>query len=161
MCIYILITEACALRSKKTLEEKEEEENSGLRNYRDLPSYRITPSERPIPKIAATYRKSRGLPWQPFPVGVGVVIAASLMRYREYSGASVDRELSDLCCSRSCRPFVVVCASEPPCCRKLVAEAVECHPDPDGLEEFEAHLDFDRSIKWREILADKPLEGQA
>lgn len=40
-------------------------------------------------------------------------------------------------------------------CRKLIAEAVECHPGHEGLQQFESHLKIDKPINWREILAEK------
>lgn len=45
-------------------------------------------------------------------------------------------------------------------CRKLVAEAVECNPGHEGLQQFEADLKIDKPINWREILKEKTTASE-
>ena len=45
-------------------------------------------------------------------------------------------------------------------CRKLIAEAIECHPGHEGLEQFEMHLKIDQPINWRTILAEKSIADE-
>ncbi|WP_299938256.1 hypothetical protein [uncultured Pelagimonas sp.] len=45
-------------------------------------------------------------------------------------------------------------------CRKLIAEAVECHPGHEGLKEFETKLETNKPIFWREILTEKPAADE-
>lgn len=39
--------------------------------------------------------------------------------------------------------------------RKLIAEAVECHPEHLGLRDFETQLKTSKPIDWRRILTEK------
>jgi len=39
--------------------------------------------------------------------------------------------------------------------RKLIAEAVECHPEHLGLRDFEAQLNINKPIDWRKVLTEK------
>lgn len=42
--------------------------------------------------------------------------------------------------------------------RKLIAEAVECHPEHLGLREFETQLTTSKPIDWRKILTERAAE---
>lgn len=45
-------------------------------------------------------------------------------------------------------------------CRKLIAEAVECHPGHEGLREFETQINTSEPIDWRKILTDGPTADE-
>lgn len=42
-------------------------------------------------------------------------------------------------------------------CRKLIVEAVECHPEHLGVRDFEAQLNISIPIDWRKILTEKAV----
>ncbi|WP_339696177.1 hypothetical protein [Celeribacter baekdonensis] len=44
--------------------------------------------------------------------------------------------------------------------RKLIAEAVECHPEHLGLRDFETQLKTSKPIDWRKILTEKAAAGE-